>query len=116
MRARDVAGCTIAIVLGVLTPAYALLGAPQSVTRPTSALAIAGPQQPSMGVPHVSPIWPDTANPTGVLELTCPRGCVWYPPPQVKVLVRLPTGSVWREQSGKVIVVPPRNHVRVMQR
>lgn len=104
---------------------YALCGAllaagivrSQQVAKPTSALLVSGPQQPSMGVALLAPLWPDSANITGTLEVTLPRGGYITAPAMVRVERRLKTGTVWRAiDATKPIRIEPGQHLRLSQR
>lgn len=113
MHRKAIVGLSLGAVLGVslgLSLAFA------QASTPTSAFAISGPQRQAMGVPFVAPLWPDATNPTGALYLTCDSGCAWYPPAQVRVEVRLRTGSKWYAKTGPKVVLEKGQHARVTQR
>lgn len=105
------------ILVSALIAAFFVAGAVHALqsSRPTTAAMMAGPQQPSMGVPIIAPIWPDTANPSGILELTLDRGGFIQGPPMVRVQLRLRTGSIWRDTTLP-LRVQPGQHVRISQR
>lgn len=99
---------------GLLVVLVALLSV--SFTTPTQNAAYLFPPGlgQSLGIATVVGE-PTLENPTATIEFTTRRDITIMGPQAVKVEVRLPTGTIWREQVLPVKVVAGQ-HVRLTQR
>lgn len=101
---------TIGLGIGTAVAAQAPASA-----RATHVIAGGGPLQQSMGVVTIGPAYPDSANPTYALFLTCDSGCYVQSPPQARVQLRLRSGTKWYDTTN-VLRVKKGEHLRLSQK